>query len=84
MKAIGIVRKVDILGRIVLPTALLRDLVIRSGDYIEMYIEDQQICILKYNPKCYFCGNEGVKEFKEKHICLDCLDELKNKYSCSE
>ncbi|MBQ4545869.1 MAG: AbrB/MazE/SpoVT family DNA-binding domain-containing protein [Oscillospiraceae bacterium] len=77
MKSTGIVRKVDELGRIVLPIELRRTLNIEEKDALEIYVDDNSIMLKKYEPACIFCGSaDGVTEFKGKNICEHCLREL--------
>ena len=57
MKSTGIVRKVDELGRIVLPIELRRTLDIDVKDALEIYVEGSQIILKKYEPACVFCGS---------------------------
>ena len=78
MKSTGIVRKVDELGRIVLPVELRRTLNIAERDALEIYVDDDRIILKKYEPSCIFCGNsKDVVSFKGKNICPACLNELK-------
>ncbi len=80
MKATGIVREVDKLGRIVLPAELRRVLDIETGDSLEIFTEDNKIILRKYQPACIFCGNaEGVVSYKERNICPDCIESLKQR-----
>lgn len=80
MKAIGIVRKVDELGRIVLPIELRRTLNIDIKDPVEIFVEGEAIILKKYEPSCIFCGNaKDVVNYKGKNICKSCLKELKVK-----
>lgn len=77
MKATGIVRKVDELGRIVLPIELRRTLNIAEKDSLEIYVEDDSIVLKKYEPCCCFCGDtKDILVFKGKNICHKCADEL--------
>lgn len=77
MKSTGIVRKVDELGRIVLPIELRRTLDIEVKDALEIYVDGAQIILKKYEPACIFCGNaKDVANFKGKNICRDCLAEM--------
>lgn len=77
MKSTGIVRKVDELGRIVIPKELRRTLNIEEGDGLEIYTEGEQIILKKYEPCCIFCGEaKEVINFKGKNICRICLKEL--------
>ena len=78
MKATGIVRKVDELGRIVLPIELRRTLDIAEKDALEIYTDGNTIILKKYEPACIFCENAtDVKVYKGKNICSNCLNELK-------
>lgn len=78
MKATGIVRKVDELGRIVLPIELRRTLDIAEKDPLEIYVDGTAIVLKKYQPSCIFCGeSKKVVEFKDKNICQKCLRELR-------
>ncbi len=79
MKATGIVRKVDELGRIVLPIELRRTLDIAEKDALEIYVDGNTIVLRKYEPSCIFCGNsKDVTVFKGRNICPACLEELKD------
>ncbi|WP_331273999.1 AbrB/MazE/SpoVT family DNA-binding domain-containing protein [Capillibacterium thermochitinicola] len=78
MKSTGIVRKVDELGRVVIPIELRRTLRIEEKDALEIYVDGERIILKKYEPACIFCGNaDNVRNFKEKNICQDCLDAMK-------
>lgn len=73
MKSTGIVRKVDELGRIVLPIELRRTLGIDEKDALEIYVDEDKIILKKYEPACVFCGNAvNVKVFRGKNVCSDC------------
>lgn len=79
MKSIGIVRKVDELGRIVLPIELRRTLDIAEKDPLEIYVDGSAIVLKKYRPTCIFCdGSKDVINFKGKNICPKCLKALKD------
>ena len=78
LKSTGIVRKVDELGRVVIPIELRRTLNIAERDALEIYVDGEQIVLKKYEPACIFCGNaENVINYKGKNICKNCLEELK-------
>lgn len=78
MKATGIVRKVDELGRIVLPIELRRTLDINIKDPVEIYVDGDFIMLKKYEPACVFCGNaKDVTEINGKNVCAKCLNEIK-------
>ena len=79
MKSTGIVRKVDELGRVVIPIELRRTLDIAEKDALEIYVDGEHIILRKYAPACIFCGQaKDVEVFKGKNICPSCLDELKS------
>ncbi|WP_429160882.1 AbrB/MazE/SpoVT family DNA-binding domain-containing protein [Desulfitispora alkaliphila] len=74
MKSTGIVRKVDELGRVVIPIELRRTLGIDEKDALEIYVDQERIILKKYEPACVFCGNaEDVINFKGKNICTVCV-----------
>jgi len=78
MKSTGIVRKVDELGRVVIPIELRRTLDIAEKDALEIFVDGEMIVLKKYAPACIFCGQaKDVSQFKGKNICPDGLDELK-------
>ncbi len=78
MKATGIVRNIDELGRLVLPKEFRKHLEIGNETPVEITSEDDKIIIRRFNPRCIFCNSEGeLTEFKGKRICASCLAELK-------
>ena len=80
MKSTGIMRKVDELGRIVLPIELRRTLDIDVKDSLEIYVDGDNIVLHKYMPACIFCGSvDSIVEFKGKNICPDCIKKLSEK-----
>lgn len=79
MKSTGVVRKVDELGRIVIPVELRRTLDIDVKDALEIYVDGEQVILKKYEPACIFCGDaRDVVNYKSKNICQKCLNQLKN------
>jgi len=77
MKSVGIVRKVDELGRIVLPIELRRTLDIAEKDVLEIYVEGNTVVLKKYEPSCIFCGSDkNVAEFMGKMVCASCVKAL--------
>lgn len=79
MKSTGIVRKVDELGRIVLPIEIRKNMNIDSRDAVEIFVDEDKIILKKYEPACVFCGNaDNVTFFKGKLICRDCIEAMKN------
>ena len=79
MKATGIVRPVDPLGRVVIPVELRRNLGINTDDSLEVFVDGDFIMLKKYEPACIFCGNaKDVQNIHGKNIFRTCLDELKS------
>ncbi len=77
MKSTGIVRKVDDLGRIVLPKELRTVLNISERDPLEIFVDGGYIMLQKYEPSCVFCGSsDGVSSFKTKSVCRKCRSEM--------
>ncbi len=80
MKSTGIVRKVDELGRVVIPIELRRTLDIAEKDSLEIYVDGDKIILRKYEPACVFCGNaQNVEHFKGKNVCRSCLAQMSSK-----
>ena len=78
MKQTGIVRKVDELGRIVLPIELRRTLDIAVRDELEIYLDDDKVVMRKYEPSCVFCGStRNLTEYREKNVCSECIRKMK-------
>ena len=78
MKATGMVRRVDELGRIVLPKELRVNTSMDVGQSVEIYVSDDSIILNKYHPGCIFCGEiSETIEFKGRHICRECLKSIK-------
>ena len=77
MKSTGVVRKLDDLGRIVIPIELRRTMDIGLRDTLEIFVEDDKIILKKYHPACVFCNDARDVPYKDKLICQRCLDELK-------
>ena len=80
MKSTGIVRKVDELGRIVLPIEMRRTLDIEEKDALEIYVEGDSIILRKYQAACVFCDSvREIINFKGRCVCADCISKLKSK-----
>ena len=78
MKSTGIVRKVDELGRIVLPKELRKMFDIDHKDPIEIYVDGDSIILKKYEPACLFCESAtDVVNFMDKRICKECISKIK-------
>ena len=77
MKSTGIVRKVDDLGRVVLPKELRKVLSIEERNPLEIFIDGDSIILKKYEPHCIFCSSAAdVRVFKNRNICKTCEKEL--------
>ena len=77
MKSTGIVRKVDELGRVVIPIEFRNKFDIAEKDPIEIYVDGSSIILKKYEPNCVFCGNtKNLISYKDKLVCSKCVDKL--------
>lgn len=77
MKSTGIIRKLDELGRVVIPIELRNKFNLSEKDPIEIYVDGTNIILKKYESNCIFCGkSENLKEYKDKQICSNCLKKL--------
>lgn len=84
MKATGIVRQIDEVGRIVLPVELRNTLGIDKRDSVEIFTEEDRIILKKYQPTCIFCGKtDNIKEFKNKLLCEECISELTAEFNAN-
>jgi len=80
MKATGMVRRVDELGRVVLPAEIRQVMGIQCKDSVEIYTGEDSIILRKYQQSCVFCGAlEDLVDFSEKRLCKKCLESLKQK-----
>lgn len=80
MKTTGIVRKVDELGRVVLPIELRRNMDIEVRDSLEIYVDGDSIILKKYEPACIFCGSaKNIKDYMGKNVCATCAKKLGEK-----
>jgi len=80
MKSTGIVRKIDDLGRMVIPIELRKTMSINKKDPMEIFVDGEMIILRKYEPACIFCGNaDDVIEFDGRIICGSCKEKIANK-----
>ena len=78
MKSTGVVRKVDELGRIVLPISIRQIMDINEKDSLEIFTDENKIILQKYQPSCIFCNNaDNIVYFNGKRVCEDCLEKIK-------
>lgn len=79
MKSTGIVRKIDDLGRMVIPIELRKTMDINKKDPMEIFVDEDKIILKKYEPACIFCGNaDNTIDFKGKTICEECMQNMQD------
>lgn len=80
MKSTGVVRKIDELGRIVLPSELRRVFGIKEGDELEISVDGEKVILEKRQDVCVFCsaGNPTI-DFHGRSVCENCAGELGQK-----
>lgn len=78
MASSGIRRKVDDLGRVVIPAGIRRSLGMREGDTVEVTVEGERVVISRPQDACVFCGREedDLQGFRGRLVCRDCLGSL--------
>lgn len=78
MKDTGVVRKIDPLGRLVIPKELRKMLGLGTNEPVQIYVEDNRICVEKYTKACLICGStKNVFPIKDKNICAECAKLIK-------
>lgn len=79
MKSTGIIRRVDELGRVVIPIEIRNQFNIVEKDPIEIYVDGSSIILKKFEPNCIFCGNtKDLFTYNEKLICSKCIKKIEN------
>jgi AbrB family transcriptional regulator, transcriptional pleiotropic regulator of transition state genes len=77
VRSVGTARRIDQLGRVVVPAELRKFLGIRKGDLLDIRVEDGRLTLLKIEPECAICGGaDNLRELHDKHVCKDCVLEL--------
>ncbi len=77
MKSTGIIRRVDELGRVVIPIELRNKFGIAEKDPIEIFVDGSNIVLKKFEPNCIFCGSsKKLSTYKDKLVCDKCLAKL--------
>ena len=77
VRSIGTARRIDQLGRVVVPAELRKILGIRQGDLLDIRVEEGKLVLLKIEPECAICGAmDNLRKVHEKHVCRDCVREL--------
>lgn len=80
MKSTGIVRKIDDLGRMVIPIELRKTMNINKKDPMEIFVDGDKIILRKYEPACIFCGSaDNIIEFEGRTICGNCQKKIAEK-----
>ena len=77
MKSTGIIRRVDELGRVVIPIELRNKFGIAEKDPIEIFVDGSNIVLKKFEPNCIFCGStKNLYEYNNKLICSKCTEKI--------
>lgn len=77
MKSTGVIRRIDELGRVVIPIEIRTQFGISEKDPIEIFVDGSHILLRKYEPNCIFCGNsKKLIEFEGKQICQKCINAI--------
>ena len=77
MKSTGIVRRVDELGRVVIPIELRNKFGITEKDPMEIYVDGSPIILKKYEPNCIFCGSsKKLIDYQGRLICEKCAEKI--------
>ncbi|CAN5605881.1 AbrB/MazE/SpoVT family DNA-binding domain-containing protein [soil metagenome] len=80
MKSTGVVRKIDELGRIVLPSELRRVFGIHEGDELEISVDGERVILQKRHDVCVFCSSDlPMIDFKGRRVCATCLGDLRTR-----
>lgn len=77
MKSTGIVRRMDELGRVVIPIEIRNKFDIKVKDPVEIFVDGSTIVLKKYEPNCVFCGStKNLVEYHDKLVCSKCTKKL--------
>lgn len=77
LKSTGIIRKVDELGRVVIPIELRNKFGIAEKDPIEIFVDGTSIVLKKYEPNCVFCGStKKLVSYSDKLVCSKCAEKI--------
>lgn len=78
MKNTGVIRRVDELGRVVLPAEIRRAMGIGERELLEIYVEEDRLVMKKHRPACVFCGGDReLAVFRDRSVCSACREQLK-------
>jgi transcriptional pleiotropic regulator of transition state genes len=77
VKSTGMTRRIDDLGRIVLPVEIRRAFLLKPGDELQIHVDGDRIVLAKAGDRCVFCeGADDLTEFRDRRICAGCVAEL--------
>lgn len=77
LRSTGIVRRVDELGRVVLPKEIRQMRELDSGEPFEIYVKEDWIILQKHRPECVFCSHqEGLVQYQKKDVCKHCVEKM--------
>jgi len=77
MKSTSIVRKIDDLGRLVIPNELRKTMHLNKKDPMEIFVDGDKIILSKYEPTCIFCGSmDDNIEFEGRNVCQECIEKM--------
>lgn len=80
MRSTGIFRRIDALGRFVLPKELRKSLDIKQNDYLQIFVDDDSIILKKSQLSCILCGGrEDLTDYMDKKVCRKCIEALQSK-----
>ncbi|MBE0451514.1 MAG: AbrB family transcriptional regulator [Clostridia bacterium] len=79
MKPTGVVRKMDLLGRIVIPSELREAFEIYHQTELEIIVNGNEIRLSKHKQRCYIClSTKELELFKDRQICSECIEFIKD------
>jgi AbrB family transcriptional regulator, transcriptional pleiotropic regulator of transition state genes len=77
VRSVGTARRIDQLGRVVIPAELRKILGIRKGDLLDIRVEEGRLQLFKIDPECAICGSPSdLRSLHDKQICTNCVTEL--------
>jgi transcriptional pleiotropic regulator of transition state genes len=77
MKATGVVRRVDELGRVVIPCELRRNMNIQDRDSLEIFVDEDVIILKKHEPACTFTGSaDELVDYKGRKVSKQAIQEM--------
>jgi AbrB family transcriptional regulator, transcriptional pleiotropic regulator of transition state genes len=81
---IATTRRIDQLGRVVVPIELRRTLGIHEGDLLEVSADNGRLILQKAAPECALCGRaDDLVDLRAKHLCRECVREIRLEPECA-